>query len=83
MRNEEFGFIQGWLSGNIWGASWSNIYIMVPWILILTLYVFYKSKTLNVFGLGSDTAIGLGVSIHKESVKLLVVSVHLQVFVLQ
>lgn len=77
MRHDEYGFVEGWLSGNIWGASWKNIGIMVPWIVLLLAMAMYKSKTLNVLTLGNQVAIGLGVSIQKESLMLLSIGVGL------
>lgn len=77
MRHNEYGFVEGWLSGNIWGASWKNIGMMIPWLAVLLGLALYKSKTLNILTLGSQVAAGLGVSIQKESLILLSIGVGL------
>lgn len=77
MRQDEYGFIAGWLSGNIWGASWENLRIMVPVILILVIVVLYKANTLDVMALGPETATGLGMAVQRQSLLLLTAAVGL------
>lgn len=77
MRQAEYGFIAGWLAGNIWGANWANIQIAAPVIMVLLAFVFYKSRTLNVMTLGYQAATGLGVRVNRESLILLTAAVGL------
>lgn len=77
MKQEEYGFISGWLAGNIWGASWDNIKIMIPCIAVFLFIIWYKASTLNVMALGSQAATGLGVSLQKENRVILVAAVGL------
>ncbi len=74
MKQSEYGFIAGWISGNLWGISWYNIRIMVPCILLLLCFVLYKSRTLDVLSLGSQLSTGLGVAVNKQSLLLLIAS---------
>lgn len=46
MRQDEYGFIAGWLAGNIWGANWPGVQLIAPWILLLLLFVWYKANDL-------------------------------------
>lgn len=77
MRQSEYGFIASWLAGNIWGANWNNLKIIIPWISILAFFIFYKSNTLNILALGTQAAKGLGVSLTKQSLILLAAAVGL------
>ncbi|WP_353096834.1 iron ABC transporter permease [Tissierella praeacuta] len=70
LDDSKMEFIQRWMAGNLWGADWKYIKIMLPWILIIFLYIFYKSRILNAINLGNQTAVGLGVEVKKEFLKL-------------
>jgi iron complex transport system permease protein len=77
MRQDEYGFIASWLAGNIWGSTWENVAIVAPWLAVLLLVVLFKSRTLDVLGLGSQTATGLGVALNRENLILLAAAVGL------
>lgn len=75
MSDSEYAFVQNWLAGSIWGASWSNVHILFVCLLVLGLLAFYKSRTLNVLVLGNQTATGLGVEVSKQSAILLGIAI--------
>ncbi len=77
MDKQTYGFIASWLSGNVWGTTWDNIYIMAPVIAILSYITYYKARTLDVLTLGNQPATGLGVNVNKQSLLLLVFAVGL------
>ncbi|WP_335870958.1 FecCD family ABC transporter permease [Bacillus sp. 2205SS5-2] len=70
-------FIAKWIAGNIWGSDWKFILAMLPWLLLLIPYTFYKAKTLNLLAMSEQSSIGLGVSVNKERLILLLTSVAL------
>ena len=70
-------FIAKWLAGNIWGADWPFIYALLPWLVILIPFTLYKASRLNLLGLSEQVAVGLGVSIEKERIVLLLAAVAL------
>ena len=49
----------------------------MPWVLILFLYAFYKSRILNTLNLGNQTSTGLGLAVKKEFILLTFVAVAL------
>jgi len=53
LDEKQMDFIQRWSAGSLWGDNWTYISILAPWILILFLYVLYKSRTLNTLNLGN------------------------------
>lgn len=66
-----------WISGSLWGSSWIYFIFLAPAVLLLTMIVLYKSRTLDVYALGEETASGLGVSVQRESRILLLLAVAL------
>jgi iron complex transport system permease protein len=70
-------FIAKWLAGNIWGADWPFIYALIPWLVILIPFTLYKANRLNLLGLSEPVSVGLGVSIEKERISLLLAAVAL------
>nr|WP_248562485.1 iron ABC transporter permease [Niallia sp. NCCP-28] len=74
---EKVNFIAKWLSGNIWGSDWIFIYSILPWLIILIPFVFYKAKRLDLLSLNEPVVIGLGVSINKERITLLIAAIAL------
>lgn len=66
-----------WLAGTIWGTNWNFVWALLPWLFILIPITFYKSRNLDVMGLGDQIAIGVGLHIEKERRLLLLISVAL------
>ncbi|RED54712.1 FecCD family ABC transporter permease [Cohnella lupini] len=74
---EKFQFVERWNAGAIWGTNWKFVLALLPWILILIPYSFYKSRTLDVLNLGEQLAAGLGAKVEGERLRLLAVAVAL------
>lgn len=71
LPDSDYAFVQNWLSGSIWGANWQNVRLLFVSLLLLGLFVFYKSCTLNVLSLSYQTAVGLGAAVSRQTVVLL------------
>lgn len=71
LPDSDYAFVQNWLSGSIWGANWQNVRMLFVSLLLLGLFVFYKSRTLNVLSLSYQTAVGLGTAVSRQTVVLL------------
>ena len=71
LPDSDYAFVQNWLSGSIWGANWQNVRLLFVSLLLLGLFVFYKSCTLNVLSLSYQTAVGLGAAVSRQTVALL------------
>ncbi|MGE7665250.1 FecCD family ABC transporter permease [Ureibacillus composti] len=76
-EREKVDFIANWLAGNIWGADWPFIWAILPWLVILIPFTLYKAHRLNLLGLSEPVAIGVGLSIEKERIVLLLTAVAL------
>ncbi|WP_440130835.1 FecCD family ABC transporter permease [Peribacillus simplex] len=77
LDEETYSFASRWLVGNVWGRDWIHVIALFPWILILAPYAWFQSNTLNVLSLGDDVAAGLGASIQKQRLLMLVTAVGL------
>ncbi len=76
-EREKVDFIANWLAGNIWGTDWPFILALLPWLLVLIPFVLYKANRLNMLGLSEPVAVGLGVSVEKERITMLLAAVAL------
>jgi len=74
---DQYQFVATWLAGSIWGANWKFVGALLPWILILLPFVFFRARNMNVLNLGDQTAVGLGVPVTREQVILLAAAVGL------
>ncbi|MEC0297432.1 iron ABC transporter permease [Peribacillus frigoritolerans] len=72
-----YSFASRWLVGNVWGRDWIHVIALFPWILILAPYAWFQSNTLNALSLGDDVAAGLGASVQKQRLLMLVTAVGL------
>ncbi|WP_028545314.1 FecCD family ABC transporter permease [Paenibacillus taiwanensis] len=74
---EKYQFVATWLAGSIWGSNWKFVLALLPWIVILLPYVFYKARVMNILNLGDQTATGLGAPVEKERFVLIAAAVGL------
>ncbi|MGL5694696.1 MAG: FecCD family ABC transporter permease [Peptostreptococcaceae bacterium] len=72
---QEFNRVMAWTNGSIWGASWTYVIAVLPFIAVFLILTVYKSRYLDVLNLGDEVATGLGVSVEKERRRLIVYSV--------
>ncbi|MCR8642833.1 iron ABC transporter permease [Paenibacillus sp. N1-5-1-14] len=70
-------FIAKWIAGNIWGADWPFIWAILPWLIVLIPFTFYKANRLNLIAMNEPIAIGVGVQLAKERRVLLLTAVAL------
>ncbi|WP_334329343.1 FecCD family ABC transporter permease [Companilactobacillus sp. HBUAS59699] len=68
---ENYQFVMNWLTGSIWGTSWSFILIFLPWFIVFTTIIFSKSTVLDTFSLGDEVAQSLGISLRRERIILI------------
>lgn len=66
-----------WLTGSLWGRSWSYLNVALPWVLVLLPLPFILCRDLDTLGLGENKAATLGVTVNKVQVSVLVLAVAL------
>ncbi|MCM3746748.1 iron ABC transporter permease [Paenibacillus pasadenensis] len=71
---EKYQFVATWMAGSIWGSTWTFVLALLPWLIAFGAYIMLKARTLDVFGLGEQTASGLGAPVSKDRTRLLLVA---------
>ena len=66
-----------WLTGSLWGRSWSYLHVVVPWLVVLLPLPFIFCRDLDTLGLGENKASTLGVTVNKVQISVLVLAVAL------
>ena len=66
-----------WLTGSLWGRSWSYLNLVLPWLVVLLPLPFIFCRDLDTLGLGENKASTLGVTVNKVQISVLVLAVAL------
>lgn len=66
-----------WLTGSLWGRSWSYLNVVLPWLVVLLTLPFIFCRDLDTLGLGENKASTLGVTVNKVQISVLVLAVAL------
>lgn len=77
LDDKQMDFMLRWSAGDLWGDDWRYLSILLPWTLILCGYIFYRSKSLNLMQLGTQTATGLGLAVKPEFIGISIAAVAL------
>ena len=75
MSDGDYAFVQNWIAGNIWGASWPNVALLAVGLAVVVAIALYRARLLNVLSLGPLAATGLGVNVDRAHKGLLAVAV--------
>lgn len=63
-----------WLMGSLAGASWENIRLVLPVVIVSTIFFITQYRTLNLMLLGDDVSITLGKDLHRYRIFYLLIS---------
>lgn len=66
-----------WLTGSVYGRSWEQLFILLPWLIIFGLLALVMARELNALSLGDEVARGLGNRVEWQRGSLLLTSVAL------
>ena len=61
--NDRITNVLYWLSGSISDSGWIEVRLILPWSIIGLILAFSLAKSLAIFQLGQDVAVGLGQNI--------------------
>lgn len=75
IRVDSFNYITAFLTSSLTKANWDFVYMSAPCVLVGWLWIFKKSRTLDVISLGDEPATSLGVPIDLTKLLLLVPAV--------
>ncbi len=77
MSKGDYNQVLTWTSGSLWGSNWSYIFLTAPLVILLIGTVLFRSKNLDVLALGDELAAGVGLSVQKERMILLLLATFL------
>jgi len=66
-----------WLAGSVYGRSWEQVLVLLPWLVVFGALALLLSRELNTLNLGDDVARGLGSPVEWQRGLLLLTSVAL------
>jgi iron complex transport system permease protein len=66
-----------WLTGSVYGRSWGEIFVLLPWLVVFLPLAFLRFRHLNALTLGDEVATGLGARVELERGLLVLCSVAL------
>lgn len=66
-----------WMTGSIYATTWSQVYALLPWVIVFIPLALIFSRTANIQELGDDIAKGLGSPVQRHRFVLLLISVAL------
>ncbi|MFD1175992.1 FecCD family ABC transporter permease [Paenibacillus puldeungensis] len=69
-----------WLTGSVYGATWGDVYTILPVLLVVVPLTLWLARSLNAQEFGDDLATGLGVPVQRHRLGLLLCSVLLAGF---
>ncbi|WP_243459613.1 FecCD family ABC transporter permease [Metabacillus bambusae] len=69
---EDIRQILYWLMGNVGMRGWSHVKLMIPFFLIGALLLIIRSRELNAFALGEESAEHLGVNVQKGKIYIII-----------
>ncbi|MGP7816940.1 FecCD family ABC transporter permease [Niallia sp. 01092] len=64
-----------WLNGSLFGRTWEQVLFILPWVIVIVLFVLFLSKSLDLLLLGEQTAVGLGLRVEWMKILLLLSAV--------
>ncbi|HEY0737465.1 MAG TPA: iron ABC transporter permease [Herpetosiphonaceae bacterium] len=66
-----------WLTGSVYGSTWSEVWSLLPWVVVFVPLAVLLARDLNALSLGEEVARGLGSTVGLRRGLLLVTSVAL------
>jgi iron complex transport system permease protein len=63
-----------WITGTVYAATWEQVRILLPVVLILLLISFISVRKVNIQELGDELATGVGSAVQKDRLFLLILS---------
>lgn len=77
LSKENYSFVNAWLAGSLWGASWPYVFSLLPWTVILLPFVLIYSRRIGLLSFGQERAQSLGLDVQKSQKILLILAVAL------
>lgn len=66
-----------WLTGTIYGSTWEDVAILAPWLVVFGVVLYFNTGNLHAQLLGDELAIGIGSSLQRHRLLMVLLSVAL------
>lgn len=66
-----------WLTGSVYGADWGDVRALAPWLIVLLPLALFHARAIDLQEFGDHLATGLGLSVQRNRLLLLALSVAL------
>ncbi|TCS83792.1 iron complex transport system permease protein [Tepidibacillus fermentans] len=60
-----------WMMGSLANHDWQDVWVLIPYFMIGTLFLLIQQRDLNILSLGENAAIHLGMDVQKKKVLIL------------
>ena len=75
--SENYRFVTMWQAGSIWGSNWFFVLTLLPWLVFVGGWLWFRHRELDIMQFGDPSAISLGINVQAERIKLLIAAVAL------
>ncbi|MEM1242074.1 MAG: iron ABC transporter permease [Cyanobacteria bacterium P01_H01_bin.26] len=72
--NNQVGLVLSWLAGSFGRARWEHLGLPAVIVILLTVYLIFQARQLNVLLMGDERAVGLGIKIEWFRIQMFVVT---------
>ncbi|EOH87582.1 FecCD family ABC transporter permease [Enterococcus villorum] len=77
LSKENYAFVNSWLAGSIWAASWPYVFSLLPWAVVLIPVAMFYSQRIGLLSFGQERAQSLGLNVRRSQTILLLLAVAL------
>ncbi len=75
LDSTKFHQVNAWIIGSIFGNSWNHVAVLLPVVLGLGLFLWFRHRDLDILNLSDETAIGLGLELNRSCFLYLMIGV--------
>ncbi len=69
---EQMEMLNRYFAGNIWGDTWAFVWVSVPYILIIMVFVYGRVREMGMLNLDDEMLTGFGMNVNREKIILIV-----------
>ncbi|WP_046215858.1 FecCD family ABC transporter permease [Paenibacillus wulumuqiensis] len=77
LDEDTYTFTATWLAGSVWARDWIHVWTLLPWIVLILPWVYWRSRYLDLFTLGDELASGIGSQVNRSRISLMLLAVAL------
>lgn len=71
VSGEQMQQIIFWMMGSLANKDWVNVWVLLPYFLVGTVYIYFHYRELNILSLGEHAATHLGMDVERKKISIL------------